>query len=70
MKVWRSAQVKLFPTKNCPPRLASFIFGEEQFDPSVDEVLDDINDLVYLCCLHACVASETNLTSNKSCTGH
>merc|ERR1712117_887030 len=25
MKVWRSAQVKLFPTKNCPPRLASLV---------------------------------------------
>merc|ERR1712013_291895 len=25
MKVWRSAQVKLFPTKYCPPRLASLV---------------------------------------------
>merc|ERR1712212_1392199 len=50
--------------------LTSFIFGEEQFHPGVDEVLDDINDLIHLCGLHAGVARKTNLTSHKSCTGH
>merc|ERR1719477_448954 len=48
--------------------LTSLVLGEVQFHPCVDEVLDDINDLIHLCLLHACVPSKSNLTSNKSTT--
>ena len=49
---------------------AGLVLGEEELEPGVVQVLDDVHDLVHLGLLHAGLASQPHLPGNEPGTGH